>query len=135
MAYTEYHGYRYAATAEQVDTHDLYVIDPKGVDFFKECYKGNKQIKIVYIDSSLSTRYERMKKRWLDLGDDFSTAVDKTLSRIKNDIVDFYDYVHNMAHIDFIVHNDKTDTIEGMTNRVYEFIRNCEQEYENQEVV
>ena len=51
VAYTEFAGNRYCATAEQVEENDLYVIDPKGIDFFKQHYNGSKQIKIVYIES------------------------------------------------------------------------------------
>ena len=63
VAYTLFNNYRYATTAEQVDTHDLYVIDPKGVEYFKEHYKGEKGIKIIYLTSPLTTRYERMVVR------------------------------------------------------------------------
>ena len=41
-AYTEYNGYRYAATQEQVDDATFYVIDPEGVWYFVDHYKGEK---------------------------------------------------------------------------------------------
>ena len=49
VAYTEFCGHRYCATAEQVENNDLYVIDPKGVEYFRQAYHGNKQIKTIYI--------------------------------------------------------------------------------------
>ena len=39
VAYTEFAGNRYCAIAEQVENNDLYIIDPKGVDFFMKSYK------------------------------------------------------------------------------------------------
>ena len=47
VAYTEYNGYRYCATAEQVEDADLYIIDPAGVEYFKRLYKGNKGVKVI----------------------------------------------------------------------------------------
>lgn len=69
VAYTKYNGYEYCATAQQVEDNDLYVIDPKGVEYFKEHYHGSKNIVVVYIVSSgdpheaFKTCYERIKER------------------------------------------------------------------------
>ena len=40
VAYTEFDGNRYAATAEQVESNDIYVVDVAGAEYFKEKYKG-----------------------------------------------------------------------------------------------
>lgn len=128
VAYTEFAGNRYCATAEQVENNDLYVIDPNGIDYFMKSYKGKKIPKIIYIDSDLNTRYERMVKRAEEKGDIFLTAVDKALSRIKTDVVEFYDYTHNNAHVDFTVDNNKNDNLIQVVNKIYDYICDCEGE-------
>lgn len=126
VAYTEFAGNRYCATSEQVENNDLYVIDPKGVDFFMNTYKGSKTPEIIFIDSDLTTRYDRMVKRAEEKGDTFITAVDKALSRIKTDVVEFYDYTHNKAHVDFTVDNNKNDNLIQVVDKIYDYICDCE---------
>lgn len=126
VGYTEFAGYRYCATSEQVENNDLYVIDPKGVDFFMNAYKGSKTPEIIFIDSDLTTRYNRMVKRAEDKGDTFLTAVDKALNRIKTDVVEFYDYTHNNAHVDFVVRNNKNDNLNQVVDKIYNYICDCE---------
>ena len=36
--------YDISITAEQVENNDLYIIDPKGIDFFMKSYKGSKTV-------------------------------------------------------------------------------------------
>ena len=124
--YTEFAGNRYCSTAEQVENNDLYVIDPNGIDYFVKSYKGKKTPKIIFIDSDLTTRYDRMVKRAEDKGDVFLTAVDKALNRIKNDVVEFYDYTHNNAHVDFRVNNNKNDNLNQVVDKIYNYICDCE---------
>ena len=124
--YTEFAGNRYCSTAEQVENNDLYVIDPNGVDYFIKSYKGKKTPKIIYINSDLNVRYERMVKRAEENGDDFITAVDKALGRIKTDVVEFYDFTHNNAHVDFTVDNNKNDNLIQVVDKIYDYICDCE---------
>ena len=119
-------NYDISITAEQVENNDLYVIDPNGVDYFIKSYKGKKTPKIIFIDSDLTTRYDRMVKRAEDKGDVFLTAVDKALNRIKTDVVEFYDYAHNNAHIDFVVRNNKNDNLSQVVDKIYNYICDCE---------
>lgn len=123
VAYTEFHGHRYCATAEQIDNCDLYVIDPKGVEFFKEKYH-NKPCKIIYLRVSLSERYERMKARVIDKGTDFKEAVETAIDRILNDVEEFYQYEHKLVPIDLDVKNE--DNIEQIVLKVVNFINKCE---------
>ena len=67
-----------------------------------------------------------MVKRAEDKGDAFLTAVDKTLSRIKNDVVEFYDYTHNNANVDFVVRNNKNDNLSKVVDKIYDYICDCE---------
>ena len=126
VGYTEFAGNRYCATAEQVENNDLYIIDPKGVDFFMKAYKGSKTPKIIFINSDLTTRYERMKSRAEENGSTYMEAVKSSLERITNDVVEFYDYIHNNAHVDFKVTNDDDCDINSVVDKVYGYIRSCE---------
>mgnify|MGYP002515686241 FL=1 len=63
VAYTEYNGYRYCATADQVDNSDIYVIDPDGIEKLKNIYHGKKELVDVYLRVPEEIRASRMKKR------------------------------------------------------------------------
>lgn len=117
--------YNTSATAEQVETHDLYVIDPKGVDFFMKSYNGSKIPKVIYIDSDIITRYKRMRTRAEENSQPFIEAVDSALKRIKNDINEFYDYCFHTASVDFYVANNDDDTIEKVADKIYAYICDC----------
>lgn len=124
VAYTEFCGNenRYCATAEQVEESDLYVIDPKGIEFFRQHYNGSKQIKVIYIESDMTTRYERMKQRAENSGSTYLEAVDYSLKRIVNDASEFYDYIHHKAQIDYTVENNNDTIIENAADKIYQFI-------------
>ena len=126
VAYTEFAGNRYCATAEQVENNDIYVIDPKGIDFFMKSYNGSKTPKVIFISSDMATRYERMKSRAEENGVTFTEAVNSSLSRITNDVVEFYDYIHNNAHVDFKITNNDDCDINSVVDKIYEYIRSCE---------
>lgn len=133
VVYTEFAGNRYCATAEQVEENDLYVIDPKGVEFFKEHYSkehynDSKQVKIIYIESDMTTRYERMKQRAEDSGSTYLESVDYSLKRIVNDVGEFYDYVNHRVQVDCIVENNNDTTIENVADKIYKFIVETEEE-------
>lgn len=95
VAYTYYDKNHYFATTEQVENSDIYVIDPEGIKYFREHYKGNKIPKVVYIDVDAISRFDRMTHR----GDSILDAIkriehDKRAFRdidydvkIKNDIL------------------------------------------------
>lgn len=119
-------NYDISITAEQVETHDLYVIDPKGVDYFMKSYNGSKTAKVIYIDSDIITRYNRMRSRAEESGKSFIEAVDSALKRIGNDINEFYDYCFHTASVDFYVDNNDSDTIDKVADKVYAYICECE---------
>lgn len=83
VAYTDYNGHRYCATAQQIDECQLYVVDVPGVETLLENYKGDKTFIAVIPMLSERTRRERMIER----GDDAK----KIESRIANDRKDFED--------------------------------------------
>lgn len=128
VAYTLYNGYQYGATSEQVDVHDLYVIDPSGVDFFKKAYRGNKQIKIIYIKSPIHTREQRMLER----DSNYQSAIEKgdigKAIQIYNTIMeriinDFSEFINFEREADFIVENNDNTRFSDIINSVWQFIR------------
>lgn len=63
VAYTNFNGYDYWATAEQVDASDVYVIDPAGIEWFLSQYHGKRVPIIVYLDVPEDVCRARMKER------------------------------------------------------------------------
>ena len=63
IGYTEYNSHRYCATKEQIDAVDIYVIDPFGVKTVLERYNSDRPIVIIYFDTSVRTRIDRMINR------------------------------------------------------------------------
>ena len=128
VAYTEFAGNRYCAIAEQVENNDLYIIDPKGVDFFMKAYKGSKTPKIIFISSNLTTRYERMVGRAETKGKSHQEAIESSLTRIVNDAEEFYDYIQGQAWIDYVCKNNSNDKLEDIVDKIFDYISSCESE-------
>ena len=126
LACTEFCNYRYCATAEQINESDLYVIDPAGIESLKAFYKGDKQFKIIYIKSDITTRYERMRFRSEKSGKLYLEAVEDALNRIVHDSAKFYKYEHEETPIDLVVNNGWNDDIAHVTEQIYRFIEQCE---------
>lgn len=95
VAYTEFDGQRYGTTAEQIDTHQLYVIDPDGVEYFFNNYHGPRKAKIIYVKVPECQRLSRMQSR----GD----SVEQAVQRIIHDRHAFAAF-EDVA--DFVVVND-----------------------------
>jgi len=91
-----------------VDTHNLYVIDPAGVEYFKTHYGGNKKPYVIYIYATLKDRILRMRDRG-----DSDTQV---LQRLINDI-DAFKNVNNISDV-AIVNGD----LEDCANSCYQYI-------------
>lgn len=83
IAYTEFDGHRYCATADQIDQRDLYIVDVDGVVSMQELYHGESELLPVYLDVSVTTCLERMSHR----GD----ALWQITNRTKNDTEAFRD--------------------------------------------
>ena len=128
VAYTEFDSKRYCATAEQVENNDLYIIDPKGIDFFMKSYKGSKTPKIIFISSNLTTRYERMVERAETKGKSHQEAIESSLTRIVNDAGEFYDYIQGQAWIDYVCKNNSNDKLEDIVDKIFDYISSCESE-------
>ena len=77
VAFTNYNGHRYCATASQLDKSQIYVVDIPGVESMLNFYNSNRTIRIFYLSANVHTKITRMKMR----GDSDS----KILNRIHND--------------------------------------------------
>lgn len=63
VAYTEYNGFRYCATTEQIDNVSIYVVDVPGVTTLLNKYHTERPIVVFYFDASICTRIDRMMER------------------------------------------------------------------------
>lgn len=80
IAYTNFNGYEYCATKEQLDNATVYVIDPAGVEYLKQS-GYDRELFIIYLETWGSTCMTRM----LDRGDDYG----KAKQRVANDEKEF----------------------------------------------
>jgi guanylate kinase len=104
VAKTNYNGYRYYTTIEDLEESDFYVIDVQGVNTF-DYSKINKNVKILFIDAPWYIRMINMFKRKDKLKDIINRLLlDRTeFKRFKGDLNfkntnDLYDYFE-MKHI------------------------------------
>ena len=63
IAYTKYNGFEYGVNQAVVDSHDLYVIDPPGVQYMLEKYSGKKRIVVIGLPCDEIIRKYRMLNR------------------------------------------------------------------------
>lgn len=95
VSYTEFNGYEYCCTQEQVQNNSVFVVDPSGINYFKSHYSGMKRPVVAYIRTKPETRFVRMVHR----GD----TTEQARERIKHDMSAFRD-AESMA--DIIIDND-----------------------------
>lgn len=81
VAYTEYNGFRYGTTAEQLDKCEIYVVDVPGVKTLLEKYKTDRKIDILYFNTTICTRINRM----IDRGDSDAAIISRLLQDEKED--------------------------------------------------
>lgn len=115
LAETVYHGDCYGTTEQQLEEHDLYVVEPSGVEYFRNVYKGKKPFKVVFIYTSEYTRKHRMKAR----GD----AKERIKQRLDID-KKLFDGMAKKA--DAVISNEHS--IEECAEELYKFIQKCERE-------
>lgn len=110
IAYTEYNGYRYCATKEQIDAADIYVIDVPGVKTLLEKYHTDRPIVVLYFDTSVVTRINRMIDRGSsdaeivsrllnDESDDWLQSLSNILSGYKNGFIYIVDANNNISDV------------------------------------
>lgn len=63
VAYTFYDNNHYGTTAEQLDKCTIYVVDVPGIETLLAKYNTDRPIIIIYFDTTVYTRINRMLKR------------------------------------------------------------------------
>ena len=81
VAYTEYNGFRYGTTSEQLDECSIYVVDVPGVETLLQKYQTDRPICILYFDATVHTRIMRM----LDRHDSDMNIISRLLQDEKSD--------------------------------------------------
>lgn len=81
VAYTEYNGFRYCATKQQLDEANLYVVDIAGVESLLDKYTNERPIVVFYLDATVYARINRM----IDRGDSDTKIVSRLLQDEKDD--------------------------------------------------
>lgn len=114
VAYTKFNGNEYWATQKQIEESQIYIIDPKGVETFKEKYKGNKKVIVCYVDCSITERFKRMKQRVTQNNLEnnifnYEHCEDEALKRIENDGYEFKGFISNCNYPIFIITNGSND--------------------------
>lgn len=66
-------------------------------------------------------RAQRSGKKYLE-------AVEESLNRIVNDVKAFYNYEHHKTPIDLMVFNNEGGNLDSITEKIYNFIQDCEKE-------
>lgn len=123
IAYTEFNGYEYCATLDQIEESDVYIIDPAGVDYFAAVYDGCKIPVIFYLDISEDDALINMLKR----NDTESDAI----RRIGNDAEEFtgfkeklpsyhYKFLTKRGYRYHIIKSDASHSPEIIANQIYE---------------
>ena len=86
-------GNRYCVTQEQIDNteYSLYVVDCKGVESFKQLYKGNRKVYTVQITCDEKIRVERLKHRYAKISKNELDTLKKVIDRLIADNEEFSD--------------------------------------------
>ena len=105
IAYTEYNNYRYCCTKEQVDNASIYVIDVPGVKTLLEKYDTERRIVVLYFDTSIRTRIDRMVDRH-----DSDAAI---VSRLYND--EEFDWEQELSKLIWHYKNNEGKNVEMHT--------------------
>lgn len=107
IGYTEYNGYQYCATTEQMEETDIYVIDADGIRWFEEQYTGHKPTKVVYLNPPHEERMNRLISR---------DGEEKAMEREQNDTL-MFDGIEELA--DYVIEASDLDTVVEQVYKIY----------------
>lgn len=102
-AYSEFNGYKYCATQQQIEQYDVYIVDKVGIETLKKRYKGNKKYIICYIKTDTMIRKNRMLQR----GDN----IEDVISRLCHDKKAFCN-IEEMA--DIVIDNNDNNNVSNI---------------------
>lgn len=121
VGYTKYNGFEYCATVSQVAACDFYIIDPPGIAYFKEHYKGNRPYKIVYIKTDKQIRFKRLLMRSRKTGGSGKEIAEKAAERFVNDLLVFKGIEHEC---DCIIENNGAP--EECADKLWKYVCECQ---------
>lgn len=81
VSYTLYNNNKYGTTASLLDQNDIFVVDVPGVESLLQKYKTDRPICIIYFDTTVTTRINRM----IDRGDSDVAIISRLLQDEEND--------------------------------------------------
>ena len=81
VSYTLYNNNQYGTTASLLDKNDIFVVDVPGVESLLQKYKTERPICIIYFDTTVTTRINRM----IDRGDSDVAIISRLLQDEEND--------------------------------------------------
>lgn len=86
-------GNKYCVTLDQIENPEycLYVIDCKGIECFKQTYKGSRKIYTVQIVCDEKIRVERLKHRYAKICKNEIETLNKVIERLIADSEEFGD--------------------------------------------
>lgn len=90
-------GYEYMALDNELETANVYIIDPKGIKYLKEKYSDRYNIVVIYIHA----KYEQRRERARLSRSDFEKEFDK---RVESENEQFETFIKNREY-DYIVFN------------------------------
>ena len=115
IAYTEIKkdekskGYRYLALRDELSIHNVYIIDPAGLENLKD---NVKKIKTIVIDAPLEVRLERAAKR--------KDKKEEVMKRVENESKMFEDFI-NSKDYELYIDNSSFDNFEKNIKILREF--------------
>ena len=91
-------GYEYMALDNELETSNVYIIDPKGIKYLKEKYSDLYNIVVIYIHANYEQRRERAKSSRSDFEKEFE-------KRVESENKQFELFIKN-KEFDYIVFNN-----------------------------
>lgn len=111
-AYTEIGNIQYFALTDDLKSADIYIIDPRGIEYLKEKYKDSLDLCVIYITCPEMICRQRALKRG-----DLSDVLDK---RIKDESLQFKTFADNKGY-DYRYDNTGTlDELYAFADKVME---------------
>lgn len=127
IAWTKTGDVRYCATYDQLtDNVEIYIINPDGVRWFKEKYKG-PDLRVITIGLYLDLNIRRARCRTRS---DFDTSFEK---RVKDEQKDFEKFRLD-GEFDYLIKNEDSDKTANVIYRIitieatYDYYSNCKRE-------
>ncbi|MCI1694860.1 hypothetical protein [Aneurinibacillus aneurinilyticus] len=108
VAYTKFSGAEYGATRQQIEKHDIYIIDPAGVDELA-IHIGRENMTVIYIQVDTQERHRRMEA---------DRGLEKAKERIMHDIGKFAGF----DDYDMALNNRTTNDLERNVFLIHQLI-------------